>query len=57
MEMLVDLGELILRARETDLQSFNLAEPTFALGFGDTSDEVVANVDQSPPLIRVRSEQ
>lgn len=30
MEMLVDLGELILCAREADLQSFNLAEPAFA---------------------------
>ncbi|MFB7313150.1 hypothetical protein [Streptomyces sp. NPDC056192] len=56
MEMLVDLASLFC-APATDLQSFNLAEPAFALGFGDTSDEVVANLDQSSSLIRIRSEQ
>ncbi|MER7811555.1 hypothetical protein [Streptomyces sp900116325] len=44
----VDLGEPISRARETSLSFFDLVEPALALGFGDTSDEVVANVDQSP---------
>ncbi|WP_235619277.1 hypothetical protein [Embleya scabrispora] len=29
------------------MQSFNLAEPAFALGFGDAGDQVVADLDQS----------
>ena len=32
---LIDLGELVVGAGQADLESFDLAEPAFALGFGD----------------------
>ena len=40
-----ELGELFLGAVEADLESFDLAEPPFALGFGDTGFQVVAVLD------------
>lgn len=32
------------------MQSFNLTEPAFAFGFGDASDQVVADLGQSVAL-------
>jgi hypothetical protein len=40
----VDLGELVLGAGEADRESFGFAEPAFAVGFGDTGDQVVADL-------------
>ena len=39
-----DLGEFVLGAGEADLQSFGLAEPALAFGFGDAGGEVVADL-------------
>ncbi|MGW4750377.1 hypothetical protein ACWEPR_37070, partial [Streptomyces sp. NPDC004290] len=38
---LVDLRKLVLRSGEADSQSFDLAEPAFALGLGNGGNEVV----------------
>ncbi|MEV3993598.1 hypothetical protein AB0J57_32345 [Streptomyces sp. NPDC049837] len=43
----VESGQCALCAGEADTQSSNLAEPAFALGLGDASDQVVADLDQS----------
>ncbi|MFD4482142.1 hypothetical protein ACFWPU_39360 [Streptomyces sp. NPDC058471] len=43
-----------MAATELDLQAFDLAEPLFALGFDDAGDEVVPELDQAMPLLRVR---
>jgi hypothetical protein len=37
----VDLGEFLLCAGETDLESFDLAEPSFAFGFSGVFQSVV----------------
>ncbi|MFE7394941.1 hypothetical protein [Streptomyces sp. NPDC057582] len=50
MEVLVELGELILRAREADVESFDLAEPAFPLCFGDAVDEVVPDLHEAVAL-------
>ncbi|WP_267009258.1 hypothetical protein [Streptomyces sp. NBC_00154] len=47
MKVLVELGEPILRAREADLKSFDLAEPAFILCFGDAVDEVVPDFHEA----------
>ncbi|WP_265558537.1 hypothetical protein [Streptomyces hygroscopicus] len=54
---LVELGELVFRARETDLEFFGFAEPAFPLGLGDAVDEVVAAVDEPRPLVRIWSQE
>jgi len=46
----VDLGELVVGAGEADLESFDLAEPAFAFGFGDAGSEVVADFSDAGPL-------
>jgi hypothetical protein len=46
----VDLGEFVLGAGEADLESFGLAEPSFAVGFGDAGGEVVADLSDAVPL-------
>src|SRR6516165_9234266 len=46
----VDLGELVLSAGETDPEALDLAEPAFALGFGDAGVEVVADLGDPVPL-------
>src|SRR5215469_16901231 len=46
----VDLGELVLGAGEADFEPFDFAEPSFAFGFGDTGDEVVADLGDAGPL-------
>jgi hypothetical protein len=49
----VDLGEFVVGAGEADLESFDLAEPAFAFGFGDAGREVVADLGDAGPLGRV----
>src|SRR6266540_4347331 len=49
----VELGELVVGAGEADLQAFDLAEPAFALGFGDAVKQVVADLLQARALGRV----
>ena len=39
-------GELGFGASQADLEALDLAEPAFRLGFGDSGDQVVADVDQ-----------
>src|SRR6516162_7928399 len=46
----VDLGEFVVGAGEADLESFDLAEPAFAFGFGDAGGEVVADLSDVWPL-------
>jgi hypothetical protein len=41
-----DLGEILLGAGETDFQPLDLAEPAFAVGFGDPAGQVVADLQQ-----------
>lgn len=53
----VELAELLLGASRADLETFDLAEPAFRLGFGDSGDQVVADLGKSCPLGRVRSEE
>ncbi|MCX5107189.1 hypothetical protein OOK13_01250 [Streptomyces sp. NBC_00378] len=53
----VDLGELVLGAGETDAESFDLAEPAFALGLRDAGGEVVADFLQPAALGRVWPEE
>jgi hypothetical protein len=38
----IELGDLLPRGSETDLQALGLAEPAFVLGFADAGLEVVA---------------
>ncbi|MGH3193125.1 MAG: hypothetical protein ACRDPY_35230 [Streptosporangiaceae bacterium] len=42
----LDLGELVVRGREADLESFGFAGPAFAFGLGDAGQEVVADILQ-----------
>ena len=46
----VDLGEFVVGAGQADLESFDFAEPSFAVGLGDPGDEVVADLCDSLPL-------
>ena len=43
-------ASLSFGAGEADLESFDLAEPAFAFGFGDAGGEVVADLDQAVAL-------
>lgn len=43
---LVDPRKLVLRSGEADSQTFDLAEPSFAFGFGDTGEQVVPVIAQ-----------
>jgi hypothetical protein len=45
---LVELREFPFGAGEADFETFDLAEPTLALGFGDAGQQVVA--DRGDPL-------
>ncbi|MET9074703.1 hypothetical protein [Streptomyces sp. NPDC004232] len=53
----IELAELLLGADEADLETFDLAEPAFCLGFGDSGDQVVADLGKPCPLGRVRSQE
>jgi hypothetical protein len=46
----VKLGEPLFGAGQTDLEPFDLAQPSFTFGFGDAVDEVVADLGQARPL-------
>ena len=46
----VDLGEFVFGAGEADLESFDFAEPSFAVGFGDAGDQVVADLGDAVAL-------
>lgn len=50
----VHLGEFVLGSGKADFESFQLAEPVFAFGLGDASQEVVADLDQATPLAGLR---
>jgi hypothetical protein len=53
----LELGDLIVRCGEADLEAVDLAEPALAFGFSDAGDQVVADVDESRLLRRVRSQE
>ncbi|TDD06802.1 hypothetical protein E1292_14685 [Nonomuraea deserti] len=53
----IELAELFLGASQADLESFDLAEPAFAFGFGDAGDEVVADLLDADALGRIRPEE
>lgn len=53
----VELGEFGVRRGQADLESFRLTAPALAFGFGDASDEIVADVNESCPLSRVWSKK
>ncbi|WP_180268840.1 hypothetical protein [Streptomyces sp. Ru87] len=55
--MVIELAEFLLGAGEADLEPLNLAEPAFPLGFGDSSDQVVADLGKPCPLGRARSKE
>ncbi|MET9971730.1 hypothetical protein ABZZ80_39000 [Streptomyces sp. NPDC006356] len=48
----IELAKLLLGASQADLETFDLAEPAFRLGFVDAGEEVVADVDEPCPLGR-----
>ncbi|MFE9679352.1 hypothetical protein ACFYO5_35445 [Streptomyces sp. NPDC006259] len=56
-DLYVELAEFLLGASQADLETFDLAEPAFRLGFGDSGDQVVADLGKPCPLGRVRSEE
>jgi hypothetical protein len=45
-----DLGELVIGAREADLEPFHFAEPAFAFGLGDAVEQVGADLLEAVPL-------
>jgi len=51
----VELGELAARGGEADSQALDFTEPSLAAGFGDTVDEVVADLGEAATLGRVAS--
>jgi hypothetical protein len=53
----IELAELLFGASQADLETLDLAEPAFRLGFGDSGDQVVADLGKPCPLGRVRSEE
>ncbi|MEU9115188.1 hypothetical protein AB0D04_26240 [Streptomyces sp. NPDC048483] len=56
----IELAELLLSASQADLETFDLAEPAFPLGFGDSGDsgdQVVADLDKPCPLGWIRPEE
>lgn len=53
----IELTELLLSTSQADLETYDLAEPTFRLRFGDSGDQVVADLGKPWPLGRVRSEE
>ncbi|MQY40896.1 hypothetical protein SRB17_89290 [Streptomyces sp. RB17] len=46
----IQLRELVLGIGEADFESFDLAQPALALGFGDPGQEVVADLGQARAL-------
>jgi hypothetical protein len=50
---LLDLVHLLTSSREADLEAVYLTEPALLSGFGDSGDQIVANLDQPRALGRV----
>lgn len=46
----IEPAELLLGAGHADLETLDLAEPAFRLGFGDSGDQVVAGSRQAVPV-------
>ena len=53
----LELGELVLGAGEADLETLDLAEPAFMLGFGDAVVQVGADLLQPAALGGVRPQE
>ena len=53
----VDLGELVFRAGEADLETLDLAEPAFAFGLGDAVVQVDPDLLEAVPLGGVRPQE
>ncbi|WP_326615848.1 hypothetical protein OG863_01295 [Streptomyces decoyicus] len=53
----IEPAEPLLGAGQADLETFDLAEPAFRLGFGDSGDQVVADLGKPCPLGGVRPEE
>jgi hypothetical protein len=52
-----DLGELVIGAREADLESLHFTEPAFAFGLGDAVEQVGADLLEAVPLGGVRPQE
>jgi hypothetical protein len=44
----IDLGKLLVGAGEADVETFDLAEPTFTFGFGDARPPCISNLPACP---------
>ncbi|MFJ9821140.1 hypothetical protein ACIRU3_38980 [Streptomyces sp. NPDC101151] len=53
----IELAELLLGASQADLETLDLAEPAFRLGFGDSGDRAVAELGEPCPLGRIGSKE
>ncbi|MEU5574593.1 hypothetical protein [Streptomyces coeruleorubidus] len=49
---LIEPAELLLGVGQADPETSDLAEPAFRLGFGDSGDQVVADLGKPRPLGR-----
>jgi hypothetical protein len=47
---LLDLGEFGAGSGEADLEAFDFAEPSFAAGFFDTGQQIVADIEEALAL-------
>jgi len=54
---LIQLGELLPRRVEADLEAFGFAGPAFAFGFADPGGQVVADAFQACALSWVNAEE
>ncbi|MEU5634143.1 hypothetical protein ACH47C_17165 [Streptomyces rishiriensis] len=52
----IEQAEFVLGSGEADLESFDLAKPSFAFGFGDPGEKVVADLREAASLGRVGAE-
>ena len=57
MDCGVDLGDSVLRPGQADLQPFDFPEPSLAFGFDDPGLQIVADLQQSKALRRVRPQK
>ncbi|CAL9365266.1 hypothetical protein [Streptomyces sp. enrichment culture] len=55
--VVIELTEFLLGAGEADLEPFDFAEPAFPLGFGNSGDQVLADLGKPCALGRVRSKE
>jgi hypothetical protein len=49
----VELGELLFRTREADLESLNIPEPVLPFGLDDADKQVVADLRDALMLARI----